>query len=481
MSITFDHRDDETRTVVASPRGHAKSTLISFGYVLWLIVYNYKKFIVIVSATGTVSKQFLLNIRTALETNQRLRQDFGDLTSDDLWNNTELLTQNKVFITGRSAGQQMRGLNFNGTRPDIVILDDLETPEQVASPAQTRDLEKWFNSDVLPMGSISADFIYIGTVLSYESLLYHMLTNAGYSSWTRKRFQAVIEFSRSPLWGEWETIITDLERGDHAYDDAVSFYKEHREEMLEGTEVLWPDQRPDMYRYLMERRIADEESFASEYMNDPQTENTRVFKTKWLEDNFYIDAPDIREMCIAIDPAVSAKRKNDYSAIVAVGRGMDNYFYVLEADVQKRTPDKIIEDAKEIIARYYKYKPSIVVETNQMQAFFSSTLKRDMVNAGIYLDWIEVYRKSGDSKSSRIESLVPHIKNGYIKFKASQKILLSQLRNYPKGHDDAPDCLESALAPMLSTNKTSFGFSSAGASPKRGGTFDFLKKAIGMR
>ena len=98
-----------------------------------------------------------------------------------------------------------------------------------------------------------------------------MLTNAGYSSWTRKRFQAVIEFSRSPLWGEWETIITDLERGDHAYDDAVSFYKEHREEMLEGTEVLWPDQRPDMYRYLMERRIADEESFASEYMNDPQT------------------------------------------------------------------------------------------------------------------------------------------------------------------------------------------------------------------
>ena len=177
-------------------------------------MYNYKKFIVIVSATGTVSKQFLLNIRTALETNQRLRQDFGDLTSDDLWNNTELLTQNKVFITGRSAGQQMRGLNFNGTRPDIVILDDLETPEQVASPAQTRDLEKWFNSDVLPMGSISADFIYIGTVLSYESLLYHMLTNAGYSSWTRKRFQAVIEFSRSPLWGEWETIITDLERGD---------------------------------------------------------------------------------------------------------------------------------------------------------------------------------------------------------------------------------------------------------------------------
>ena len=117
-----------------------------------------------------------------------------------------------------------------------------------------------------------------------------------------------------------------------------------------------------------------------------------------------------------------------------------------------------------------------------MQAFSTSTLKRDMVNAGIYLDWIEVYRKSGDSNSSRIESLVPHIKNGYIKFKASQKILLSQLRNYPKGHDDAPDCLESALAPMLSTNRTSFGFSSAGAAPRRaGGAFDLIKKAIGMR
>jgi predicted phage terminase large subunit-like protein len=329
------------------------------------------------------------------------------------------------------------------------------------------------------MGCPTVDFFYIGTVLSYESLLYHMLTTSEYSSWTRKRFQAVIEFSQSPLWIEWEDIITDLERGDHAYEDSVKFYQEHKKEMLEGTKVLWENQRPDMYKHLMERRIASEEGFASEYMNDPQTENTRVFKTDWLENNLYVDAPEIKEVCISIDPAVSSKRVNDYSVILVVGRAVNNYFYVLEADAQKRRPDKIIEDAKEIIGRYYKYRPKVVVETNQMQAFFASTLQRDMVNAGIYIDWIEVYHKGNDSKSARIESLVPHIKNGYIKFKEGQKILLSQLKNYPKGHDDAVDALEMALSPLLESTKNRFSFGSIGGTErKKSQPFDFIRQKL---
>lgn len=482
-NITLEQSSEETRNCLAAPRGHAKSTLCSFAYPIWLCCYNYKKFIVIISATSVVSKQFLVNIRNELEFNERIREDFGDLSGENIWNNSEILTNNKVYITCKSAGTQLRGLNFNGTRPDTIIFDDLETPEQVDSVAQTEALERWFNSDAMPVGCPTADYIYIGTVLSYESLLYHMLKRGSYSMWNRKMFQAVNEFSTSPLWAEWEDIMTDPERGDTAYEEATEFYKKHKAEMLEGTKVLWEAQRPDMYKHLMERRVANEESFASEYQNDPQTESTRVFKTEWLESNYYIDPPEIKEVCMAIDPAVSSRRLSDYSVIIVVGRGRDNLFYVLEADVQKRKPDKIIEDAKEIIAKYYKYKPSIVVETNQMQAFFASTLQRDMVNAGIYLDWVEKYHKTGDSKSGRIESLVPYIKNGYIKFKDGQKILLTQLKNYPKGHDDAPDALEMAFKQLLGNSTHSFGFSSAGVDTKRkeNQPFDFLKKALMIR
>lgn len=460
--IVFNHTNEETRNVVAAPRGHAKSTLISFAFVIWCTCYRYKKFIAIISATNSVAKQFIVDIRNELEYNDNITNDFGVMKRDQLWNTAELFTRSEVFITSRGAGTQMRGMKFNGTRPDLVILDDLETPEQVASPSQNAALQTWFNSDVMPMGSPTCSYFYIGTVLSYDSLLYHMLNDAEYSSWVRKTFRAVIEFSTSPLWVDWEKIITDLERGEHAYTDSVEFYQKNKKAMLKGTKVLWEEQRPDMYRYLMERRLASEEGFASEFQNDPQTENTRVFKTEWLEENMYIDHPEIREVVIAIDPAISTKRRSDYSPIIVLARCADNYFYVIEADIEKRKPEKIIEDAKFIIGQFYKYNPKIVVETNCMQQFFATTLQRDLINANIYLEWIEVKHNSTDKKSARIESLVPHIKQGHIKFKQSQRVLLSQLRNFPKGHDDAPDCLEMALKPLLEVSVAKFSFGSIG-------------------
>lgn len=467
--VVLRHNDEETRNVVAAPRGHAKSTLTSFAFPIWCACYGYKKFIVIISATGPVAKQFIVDIRNELEFNDRIVRDFGRMRNDDIWNSNEIFTQTKTFISSKGAGAQMRGMKFNSTRPDLVILDDLETADEVASPSQNAALTQWFNSDVMPMGSVNCSFFYIGTVLSYDALLYHMLNDGEYSNWVRKTFKAVIRFSDSPLWKEWEDIMVDLTRGDHAYTDAMAFYREHKEEMLKDTEVLWPDQRPDMYEHLMERRLASEEGFASEFQNDPQTESTRIFKTEWLDNNLYVDHPAIKNMAIAIDPAISGKRISDYSAIIAVAQCEDNYFYVLEASLEKRRAEALIDDAKRIIARYYSNNPKIVCESNQFQQFFANTLQRDLVQSGIYLDWLDVYHAGRDSKAARIESLVPHIRQGHIKFKAGQRILLAQLRNYPKGHDDGPDALEMALHPLLSASVATFSFGSIGTNTKRDG------------
>ena len=172
-------------------------------------------------------------------------------------------------------------------------------------------------------------------------------------------------------------------------------------------------------------------------------------------------------MTIAIDPAIAGKRSNDFSAIIAVAQCEDNYFYVLEASLEKRRAESLLDDAKHIIARYYTDNPKIVCETNQFQQFFANTLQRDLVQSGIYLDWLDVFHAGRDSKAARIESLVPHIRQGHIKFKQGQHVLLSQLRNYPKGHDDGPDALEMALHPLLATSVASFSFGSIGTDPKK--------------
>lgn len=460
--IIFNHKDEQNKVCVSSPRGHAKSTLSSFAFVLWCALYGYKKFIVIISATAIVAKQFILNIRDAIEFNPLIKRDFGSLKNDSLWNSQELLLRTGAYIICKGANAQLRGLQFGGTRPDLALLDDMESQEEVDSPTQVDSLEHWLTADVIPMLSVDGDAIFIGTVLSYNSVLWRLLTEARFASWERKRFQAVIEFSPSNLWAEWESIMTDLSRGDNAYREAKDFYNKHKKEMLEGAKVLWPDQRKDQYLYLMEKRLESEESFASEYQNDPMTENLRVFKTEWLENNYYEKTPDIKEVNIALDPAVSTSRTADYSVILVLGRGTDNYFYVLECDAQKRSGDKLIDDAKKIIATYYRYRPKIICETNQFQAFFSTTLQKDLVDSGIYLEWIDVMHMGKDKKKTRIESLAPHIRQGHIKFKKDQSLLLYQLRMYPRTHDDCPDALHMAISPMLESSIAKFSFGSFG-------------------
>ena len=71
-----------------------------------------------------------------------------------------------------------------------------------------------------------------------------------------------------------------------------------------------------------------------------------------------------------------------------------------------------------------------------------------------------------DKKKTRIESLAPHIRQGHIKFKKDQSLLLYQLRMYPRTHDDCPDALHMAISPMLESSIAKFSFGSFGGNTK---------------
>ena len=168
----------------------------------------------------------------------------------------------------------------------------------------------------------------------------------------KKIYRAVIKFSESTLWLEWEEKMTDLSDPD-PYNTAKKFYLKHKKEMLKGTKVLWESQRENMYLHLMETRLQDEEAFNSEFQNDPQTEKSRIFKEEWLEENTYEYPPNIKRVYGAVDPSCGKNRKADTSAIVILGEGEDNYIYVLEASIKVRRVEDIILDMEKIIGKYY--------------------------------------------------------------------------------------------------------------------------------
>lgn len=68
-----------SKQAIAAPRGHAKSTNVTFKDVIHAVVYGYKHYPIIISDASDQAEGFLENIRVEIEENEALREDFGDL------------------------------------------------------------------------------------------------------------------------------------------------------------------------------------------------------------------------------------------------------------------------------------------------------------------------------------------------------------------------------------------------------------------
>lgn len=421
----------------AAPRGNAKSTITSFALIIWCAVYKKKHYIIIVSDTSGQADDFLQNIKNEFEDNELLINDFGSLEGL-VWTNSDIILANDVRIQALGAGKKVRGRRYKQWRPDLIIGDDLENDENVQSPDQRRKMEDWHNKALSKAGDERTDKIIIGTILHYDSLLSKLLKNPIYKS---KKYQSVIKWSASSLWDEWERIITNLENNDRLIE-AKAFFISHQEEMLAGTQVLWPTK--ESYYNLMVQRIADgPAAFSSEKQNEPLSDDDRRFHPDWFQ--YYEDSDLLGKRLFVVawvDPSMG-KAGGDYSGIVVLAEDENMQAYVLEGDLQRRHPDLIISDT---IAHHQKYHfDKLGIEINQFQEFFKETFSAKAAEAGIQIPIVGVRQHS--DKMLRIQSLQPDIKNGRVKFKRDQQKLIEQLVNFPSAdHDDGPDALEGALS-----------------------------------
>jgi hypothetical protein len=70
--------------IVAAPRGHAKTTLLTLLYPLWLMLFKREPFIIIVGNAASSSVENVIDIRTELESNELIKADFGPLEGASL-------------------------------------------------------------------------------------------------------------------------------------------------------------------------------------------------------------------------------------------------------------------------------------------------------------------------------------------------------------------------------------------------------------
>lgn len=146
----------------------------------------------------------------------------------------------------------------------------------------------------------------------------------------------------------------------------------------------------------------------------------------------------------ACDPSLGREnRRGDYSAIVNVVRSRKTgKIYVLDADIQRRLPDALLAQVLE----YFKIREftRFGFESNQFQSYMAEHL-RSMGNvARVYPNIVEI--NNTKNKIGRIGGLQALIKSGTILFSRRHRLLLEQLKFFPKGmHDDGLDALEMAV------------------------------------
>jgi len=446
---TFQNLKGGERIAIAAPRGNAKSSISTTIVPLFMALNKKKKFTVLLSDSSTQANSFLASIREEIENNERIIQDYGDQVGD-IWKFDDIILKNGSKIQSLGAKKKIRGLRHKDQRPDLIIGDDLENDENVSNPDQRRKMSDWWFKAVSKAGDETTDIVIVGTILHYDSLLATLLKNPIYKS---RKFQAVKKFSQSDLWHKWEDLYS-LKR----IKEAEELFKDNKDDMLSGTDVLWEDGQS--YLDLMVIRLTEgPASFDSEYQNNPVNPEDCLFREEWFK---FHEGGEYTQIVGAVDPSLG-KIKGDYSAIVFLGKHKDGYIDVLKATVERLYPDqtikRIIDDAKSIHKSYPQTKiTAFGVETVAFQEFFKDQLIDETRKEGVYLPVVETENQT-TKKKVRIQSLQPHIKNGTIRFKQDQRLLLEQLKYYPLAdHDDAPDALEMALRKLLTPTLGSLNY-----------------------
>lgn len=426
---------------IAAPRGEAKSTLVGLLFLLWCELTGRKKYIVLVMDAFDQAAVQLEAIKAEYEVNARLAADFPEAVgAGRVWQAGVIVTRNGAKIEVFGSGKRIRGRRHGPHRPDLVIGDDLENDENVASPTQRDKLQAWLTKGVMKLGGAGQkmDVIVIGTILHYDSVLSRLLANP---LWRGKRFRALIRWpDRMDLWDRWEEIYRNA-----GEEPAARFHAQNAAVMNAGAEVSWPAGRP-LYDLMVIRARDGHASFDSELQNDPINSEAALFGTV----TFWVERLNAWLFFGACDPSLGkAGAARDPSAILVGGYHRETGILdVVEASIAKRLPDKIISD---IIALHQHYRCLVwAIEAVQFQEFLRTELIKRSARAGCPVPARAITPHA--DKLLRIESIQPHVANGLIRFHPSQTTLLEQLRHFPAAdHDDGPDCLHMLWALAVSS------------------------------
>src|SRR5690606_30958260 len=120
---------------------------------LKLTLTGHKKNVLLVSNSYDNAVRLLLPYKNILESIQRIINDYGEQESIGKWENGEFTTKQGVSFRALGAGQSPRGTRNDANRPDLILIDDIDTDEECRNPERIRNKVKWIEEALIPTRS----------------------------------------------------------------------------------------------------------------------------------------------------------------------------------------------------------------------------------------------------------------------------------------------------------------------------------------
>lgn len=204
----YIHRErDFSQLAIGLPRGFSKTTLLKL-LCLYIILFTDRKFILIICESLPKAVAFISDVMDMLK-EPNIKQVFGDFSlgieTDRQEKQVFTFRGRTIVIGGIGSGGDPRGLNVKNQRPDVMVMDDIQSKELAESELLSQKLERWMVGTLMkaksPRGCL---FMFVANMYPepYYSILRKLKKN---SNWV-KFIAGGILHDGSSLWEELQPI-----------------------------------------------------------------------------------------------------------------------------------------------------------------------------------------------------------------------------------------------------------------------------------
>ena len=452
-SIIGDGADQIGRIL---PRGTGKSVFGNYAPSIWAHCYKFKNYTLICSDTGLASEKFIKEVKSAFLNNKLLEKGFGKLLNDKdkhyICNATQLEFTNHTSIEAISSSSSIRGRKYNNIRPDLIILDDYQSIDDVRTE-EARE-KKWnrYSNDVkfasqkpiYRQGKLfkkGTTFIALGTLQHKECFYSRLLKQP---TWKFQKNKGILledidTYFNTGLWLEFKNLLFDFKNDCHL-EDANEFYYQHIKEMK--FPLLWAEFWDCLD--IATQYFENPNSFKQEFQGNVDSIGIKYFKTIRTMSADEIEEHTFDKTMLVADPASSISVKADSTALIVGSTSSNDLTYIRKAILVKLDFDSYCAKVVELL-KIYTDITHISIEKNLYMG--ADVLKiKELISKEVTLDsrfFTFINKMQKVNKDEKISTIISAVNLGQIIFNEDDTEAINQMMDFAgqkfSVHDDMPD------------------------------------------